>query len=132
MNKLSILIPVFNEVGNIEEVIKQITNLQLKNIQKEIIVVDDGSTDGTIQVLDKIQDKYHFKLIKHQKNSGKGSAVKDAIKASTGDILLIQDADLEYKVQDYPDLLKPILAGETDFVLGSRHMHTTGWKFLGI
>jgi len=103
--KLSIIIPVYNEEKTIKKALKRITQIRLKNIKKEIIVVDDGSTDKTFIILKQIKKK--IKLIHHKKNSGKGSAIITAKKFCTGDLILIQDADLEYNPRDYKKLIKP-------------------------
>ncbi|MBI2596283.1 glycosyltransferase family 2 protein [Candidatus Daviesbacteria bacterium] len=127
MTKLSIIIPIFNEIKTIEKVLMRINKLKIKQISKEIIVVDDKSTDGTENFLKKNEKKYKFKLIKLKTNSGKGFAVRAGLKKVTGDIILIQDADLEYKIEEYPALLKPILKGYASFVIGSRHLLTNEW-----
>ncbi len=115
--KLSIIIPVFNEEETIEQLLKKVTQVKLPgSIKKEIIIVDDGSKDQTTKILDKLEYKY----IKHQINQGKGAAVKTGLKNSTGDIVIIQDADLEYDPNYYPLLLQPILKNKADVVFGTR------------
>lgn len=116
--KLSVVIPIFNEKRTISTVIDTINSVDLGDIDKEIIMVDDGSTDGTRNILQGFENKY--KVIYHEKNKGKGSAMKTGIKVATGDMVVIQDADLEYDPNDYPVLLNPILSGKADFVLGIR------------
>lgn len=128
MTKLSIIIPVFNENRTIEEVIKRVRQVKLKNIKKEIIVVDDCSTDGTDKIIKSLTAKHKFINLRNFKNRGKGYSVRKGLKVATGDIILIQDADLEYDIQEYPDLLEPILNGQTKFVLGSRHLQKGGWR----
>ena len=115
---LSIIIPSYNESSYLPEIISKIKSVKLDNkkYDLEIIVIDDGSTDNTQEVLSKIKD---IKVI-HQKNSGKGSAVQEGIKHSSGDLILIQDADLEYDPNDYPQLLKPIFGQEKIAIFGSR------------
>jgi glycosyltransferase involved in cell wall biosynthesis len=115
--KLSVLIPVYNEARTIDEVLRLVAAVPL---EKEIIVVDDGSIDGTREILAKWDGKDGVRVILHSGNSGKGTAVSTAIREARGEILLIQDADLEYDPAEYPTLLKPIEAGRADVVYGSR------------
>lgn len=116
--KLSIIIPVYNELKTLEKIINKIINL--KKIDKQIIVVDDGSTDGTQQLIkSKIASKVS-KVIYHKNNKGKGAAIKTAQKYLKGDYVLIQDADLEYDPRDYFKLLKPLIQGSSSVVYGSR------------
>ncbi|MEK9175499.1 MAG: glycosyltransferase family 2 protein [Patescibacteria group bacterium] len=117
MQKLSIIIPAYNEKNTIEEIIRRIKAVELIGIEKEIIVVDDGSKDGTREILKNISG---IRYIFHEKNLGKGGAVKTGFYNATGDVLLIQDADLEYDPQDYKELLVPIFNGEAEVVYGSR------------
>ena len=114
--KLSVLVPVYNEKGTIEQILKRIKSV---DIDKEIIVVDDGSTDGTKEVLSALKEP-GIKVIFHQKNLGKGAALRTAIKEASGDIVIFQDADLEYDPNDYASLIKPITEGMADVVYGSR------------
>ena len=117
--KLSIIIPVYNEEKNILEVLKNVKKVNLGNITKEIIIIDDFSTDSTRKVLSKLKDK-NTKIFFHQKNQGKGAAIRMGLKHITGDIIIIQDADLEYDPAEYPKLLKPIIENKTKVVYGSR------------
>jgi glycosyltransferase involved in cell wall biosynthesis len=119
MPRLSIIIPAYNEMGTIEQLIQKVSEVHLPEIEKEIIVVDDGSKDGTRETLQKISG---IRYIFHEKNLGKGGAVKTGFKAATGDILLIQDADLEYDPNDYAAMIAPILSRKTELVLGVRIM----------
>ncbi|MCX6723592.1 MAG: glycosyltransferase family 2 protein [Candidatus Staskawiczbacteria bacterium] len=119
--KLSIIIPVFNEEKTIQEVIKRIADVSL-HVEKEIIIVDDCSTDKTLDILTSLKGKIDFKLLEHKINQGKGVAIKTGLGAVSGDFILIQDADLEYDPKDYPALIEPFLVGDTDIVYGSRNM----------
>ena len=118
--KLSVIIPVFNEEETITELIGRIKRVSLPGLEREIVVVDDGSTDRTREILKKMDDIRSFF---HDGNRGKGAAVKTAIRHSTGDLILVQDADLEYDPEDYHALLEPILTNGTQFVMGSRFLH---------
>lgn len=115
--KLSVIIPVYNEAKTVEEAVKRV---EAVNIDKEIIAVDDGSTDGSLDILNSMVSKGRIKLIKHNKNSGKGAAIKTGLNETTGDIIIIQDADLETDPQDYYALTRPIMSGETKAVFGFR------------
>ncbi len=114
--KLSVIIPVFNEKSTIKEIIKRVLAVK---IPKEIIIIDDYSTDGTREILKKIKNQ-NIKIIFHEKNRGKGRAIRTGIKHISGDIVIIQDADLEYDPQDYLKLAEPIKKGETKVVYGTR------------
>ena len=138
--KLSIIIPCYNEVNTVEKILDKIHDTV--KYDKEIIVVDDFSNDGTIDILKKNNNKID-KLIFNKKNHGKGYSVKKGINNSTGDILIIQDADLEYDPDDYPKLIEPINKGIADVVYGSRFIgsnerrvlyfwHSVGNKILTI
>jgi len=113
--KLSIIIPVYNESQTIGEIIRQVK--AVKGFEKEIIVVDDGSNDGTAEILKRIKD---IKVINHKQNQGKGTAIKTGITAASSDYLLVQDADLEYDPQDIPSMIEPIRRGKAEVVYGSR------------
>jgi len=118
--KLSIIIPVYNEKGTILELLNRINNVELEDIKKQIIIVDDGSVDGTKEILETFKKDY--RIIFLGKNNGKGNAIRTALKEVTGDIIIIQDADLEYNPKEYPKLIKPIVDGETSVVYGSRFL----------
>ncbi|HLZ36007.1 MAG TPA: glycosyltransferase family 2 protein [Nitrospira sp.] len=117
--KLSIIIPAYNEQRTIEAVIRRVQAVDLGTIGKEIIVVDDASSDGTQHILKKIGG---IRFLTHAVNAGKGAALNSGIGAATGDIVLFQDADLEYMPEDYPVVIKPILEGHSDAVMGSRFL----------
>lgn len=115
---LSVIIPVYNEARSIEAVVRRVQHVKLVEVEKEIIVVDDGSTDGTTARLQQLDPSVH--VIVHPRNRGKGAAIRSGFQAATGDLLLIQDADLEYDPHDYSALIAPILRGDTEVVMGSR------------
>lgn len=119
--RLSIVIPVFNEVKTIERVLELVEGEDV-GMEKEIIIVDDCSTDGTIGILKKLESKH--KVFYQSRNIGKGTAVTRGFSEATGDIVLIQDADLEYNPQEYPNLISPILNGVADVVYGSRFLES--------
>ena len=102
MKTLSILIPVFNEEGTIARLIEAVRRVDIGDVRKEIVVVDDGSSDGTVAALEKVPD---IVLLRHGKNRGKGAAIRTAIGQATGDVIIIQDADMEYDPGDYPSAL---------------------------
>lgn len=114
--KLSVIIPAYNEEATISEIIKRVKRVKIPII-KEIIVVDDGSSDKTAQIVRRLKK---VKLLSHRKNQGKGASIVTGLKNASGDIFLIQDADLEYSPYDYPKLLKPIMGGKSKVVYGSR------------
>ena len=116
---LSVIIPVYNEVGNIQEILKRVKATRKAD---EIIVVDDGSQDGTRDLLKELDGREKVRVILHEKNQGKGAAVRTGMDAAQGEILLIQDADLEYDPRDYPTLLQPLEEGIADVVYGSRFL----------
>ncbi|MBM3707695.1 MAG: glycosyltransferase family 2 protein [Actinobacteria bacterium] len=118
---ISIIIPAFNEEKTIEEIISKVYNI---DINKEIIIINDGSFDKTLDILYKIKDKYNLQVINLDKNYGKGFAIRKGIEASKGDIILTQDADLETDPSEYYRLIKPIIDGKTKVVFGSRFLGT--------
>lgn len=117
--KLSVIIPVYNEVQNIREILKRV---QDTGLPWEILIVDDGSTDGTRDILKDLDGKDNIRVVMHEKNQGKGAAVRTGFENAKGDVFLIQDADLEYDPRDYPVILKPIEEGSADVVYGSRFL----------
>jgi glycosyltransferase involved in cell wall biosynthesis len=136
--KLSVIIPVYNEKNTVLELLRRVEAVPL-SLDKEIIVVDDFSTDGTREVLAGL-GRPDIKALFHAKNMGKGSALRTGFSQATGDIVLVQDADLEYDPAEYPGLLAPILDGRADVVYGSRFLggphrvlffwHSVGNRFL--
>ncbi len=125
--KLTIIIPAYNEERSIKELLNQVkkVNLDKQGIKKEIIVVDDGSNDKTSQIID---EEDEIIAIHHPKNQGKGAEIRTGIKNATGDIIIVQDADLEYDPQEYKILLKPIILGQAKVVYGSRFISNTQKK----
>ena len=117
--KLTVIIPVYNEKKTIQEILRRVAATDLAD---EILVVDDGSTDGTRDILTELDGLLRCRVIYHVKNKGKGAAVRTGIEQARGDVLLIQDADLEYNPQDYPALLQPIEEDIADVVYGSRFL----------
>lgn len=123
--KLSIVIPSYNEEGTIKELIERVARVDLSSIEKEIIVVDDASHDRTPIILKELQSKPlkgtgRLEIVNHEVNLGKGASIRDGFKKATGDIVLIQDADLEYNPEEYGKLILPIIEGQADVVYGSR------------
>ena len=126
--KLSVVIPVYNEAATIAALIGRV---QAVDVPKEVIVVDDGSNDGTRQVLKELEGRYdNLRVILQLKNLGKGAALRVGFKQATGDFVLVQDADLEYDPTDYPVLLKPLIEGKADVVYGSRFLTTKEHRVL--
>ena len=128
-SKLSIIIPIFNEKDTLAEILNRVQSVSL-SLDKEIILVDDCSTDGTRELLEAELQDHNIIKIYHSINQGKGAAVRSGISKATGDIILIQDADLEYDPAEYPKLLKPILAGKADVVYGSRFIGSDAHRVL--
>ena len=132
--KLSILIPVYNEGPTVTELLERVWNAEIPTDSREIIIIESNSTDGSrerVQEFAKAKNqngRNEVKVIYQEKPRGKGNALREGFPHATGDILLIQDADLEYSVDDYPNLISPILEGKTKFVLGSRHLSAGSWK----
>jgi glycosyltransferase involved in cell wall biosynthesis len=120
LRKLSVVVPVFNERNTLVEIVRRMRAVELPDsIEREIIVVDDGSDDGTRDVLKQLGDST-VRIIMHERNRGKGAAVRTGVAHATGEYVLVQDADLEYDPDDWPKLLNPILRGRTRVVYGSR------------
>ena len=134
MMKLSVVIPAYNEKETMEEIIRRVLDVKLK-LDKEIIIVDDASQDGTREILEKLNHP-NIKTFFHLKNQGKGAALRTGFSKAEGDIILIQDADLEYDPREYPKLIECILDGRADVVYGSRflggpHRVLFFWHYLG-
>ena len=136
--KLSIIIPVFNEQNYIKETIDKVVKINVRHLKKEIIVINDGSTDKTKIILNKLKEKYkEIKLIENRKNAGKGASLKKGFIQSTGDIVIVQDADLEYSPDNYSHLIEPFLRHNAEVVYGSRFISNQPrrilyyWHYLG-
>ncbi len=135
--KVSIVIPVYNEENTIEQILHLVNNAPLpQGMEKEIIVVNDGSGDKSGEIIRKVSTKIRLTYIELPKNMGKGAALQAGFEKTTGDIIIIQDADLEYDPRDYPALLTPIIEGRADVVYGSRflggpHRVLFFWHYVG-
>ncbi|MGQ9695726.1 MAG: glycosyltransferase family 2 protein [Thermodesulfobacteriota bacterium] len=135
---LSVIIPVYNEKDTIEAILRRVLEVKLEEMGKEVIVVDDGSKDGTIEILQGIAKEWsspNLKIFFHSQNQGKGAAIRTALNHITGDIVIIQDADLEYHPEEYPILVLPILKYGADVVYGTRflgiHRSFLFWHYMG-
>lgn len=117
--KLSVIIPIYNEINTLEEIISRV---QKTGLADEIVLVDDGSVDGTREIVGKFKGQDGFVVVMHEKNQGKGAAVRSGFEVAKGEIFLIQDADLEYDPREYANLLKPIDEGLSEVVYGSRFL----------
>jgi len=132
--KVSIVIAIYNEAGTAGALLERVWAQPLPGLNRELIIIESNSTDGSRQVVAAFvarhagSDDGQVRVIYQDRPHGKGHAVREGFAAASGDILLVQDADLEYDVRDYPDLLRPIVEGHTAFVLGSRHLGPASWK----
>ncbi|MBU3906869.1 MAG: glycosyltransferase family 2 protein [Nanoarchaeota archaeon] len=127
--KLSVIIPVYNEEKTLGKIVERVEKVEMPLVEKELIIVNDGSQDRTAQIIKELKLNYkNIQSFSHEKNRGKGAAIKTALAHITGDIIVIQDGDLEYNPEDFQRLIKPILQGKTKVVYGSRMLgHLTGF-----
>jgi len=129
-SKVSIVVPVYNEKSTIEKVISNVLKADTLGFKKELIIIDDGSTDGTYKVIKKLEKSKSIKIFRNSENQGKSSCLKTGFLNSTGDIVIVQDADLEYSPRDYPLLISPIAEGYADVVYGSRFINSNPHRVL--
>jgi len=128
-SQVSIVVPVYNEASSIEPVLRKVAAAPL---DKEILVVNDGSTDATDAILPRLERELPIRVIRHSRNLGKGYAIRSGLARCQGDVIVIQDADFEYDPDDYPALLAPLLDGRTQVVYGSRFLgrpHRARWSW---
>jgi glycosyltransferase involved in cell wall biosynthesis len=139
VTRLSVIVPVFNERNTVAEIVRRMRSVDLP-VEREIVIVDDGSNDGTRDVLTQLGDST-VRVVKHPVNRGKGAAIRTGLEHATGDVVLVQDADLEYDPEDWPKLLAPVLKGRARVVYGSRFtgerrnmlfLHWVGNRFLSL
>jgi len=136
IEKISIIVPVYNENVFIKKLLERLYKADICGLEKEIIVVNDGSTDGTSEILDEAQEMGYI-LLHHEKNMGKGAGIRTALAKVSGDIVVIQDADLEYDPDEIKELVRPILDNRADIVYGSRligykpHRVLYFWHYVG-
>jgi len=118
--KLSVIVPAYNEEETIDEIINRVRAVDLGDVDLEMVIVDDASTDGTPERLKTYRGEAGITVLRHDSNRGKGAAIRTGLDSASGDLVVIQDADLEYDPNDYPRLIKPIIDGDADVVFGSR------------
>lgn len=130
MKKLSIIFPVFNERATVRQILDQVLAFAMPGVEKEVIIVEGNSTDGTREIIREYEGRPEVRVIYEERPSGKGSAVRAGLAEVRGDLVLIQDGDLEYKVSDYPKVIGPILEGKAAIVFGSRALDpATHWQY---
>jgi glycosyltransferase involved in cell wall biosynthesis len=126
--KISVILPVYNEKDSFAIIMEKLLAKKIEGVDKEIIIIESNSTDGTKDIVKKYEGRDGVKIIYEDTPRGKGHAVRNGFKQATGEIILIQDADLEYDIDDYDKLLEPIIREEEKFVLGSRHLGANCWR----
>jgi len=126
--KLSIIMPVFNEARTVGITIERVLSKDLTGFNIQLIIVESNSSDGTREIVETFRESPQVKIVLQNEARGKGNAVRSGLEVADGDVILIQDADDEYDINDYEVVLRPILSGEADFVLGSRHSQESGWQ----
>ena len=125
--KVSVVIPVYNESATVEELVGRV---RAAGVASEIVLVDDGSTDGSAELMERLAARGDLRVLRHARNRGKGAALRTGFEAASGDVVLVQDADLEYDPHEYPRLLQPILDGRADVVFGSRFVGSDSHRVL--
>ncbi|MFH2202543.1 MAG: glycosyltransferase family 2 protein [Elusimicrobiota bacterium] len=128
--KLSVIFPVYNERATVREILDRVLGFSMAGLEVEVLIVEGNSTDGTREIIREYEKRPHVRVFYEERPRGKGAAVRTGLKHVRGDIVLIQDGDLEYKVEDYPKVLAPILEGKAEIVFGSRAMEvSTRWQY---
>jgi len=128
--KLSVIFPVYNERATVREILDRVLGFSMDGLETEVLIVEGNSTDGTREIIREYEKRSNVRVFYEERPRGKGAAVRTGLKHVSGDIVLIQDGDLEYKVEDYPKVLAPIMEGKAEIVFGSRAMDvSTRWQY---
>jgi len=137
MQTLSVIIPVYNEAKTLLQTLEKVRESTVKGLEKEVLIIDDGSTDGTRELLQSLEKTKKYRILYHERNQGKGAALRTGFKEATGDFVIIQDADLEYDPAEFPRMLLPLMENKAEVVYGSRlvssepHRVLFFWHYLG-